>query len=45
MWRFVQEWLDLLAVIPLPVLATRAEQLDAVWLQPVEDALSRRLGG
>jgi len=45
MWRFVQEWLDLLAVIPLPVLATRAEQLDTVWLQPVEDALSRRLGG
>lgn len=43
MWRFVQEWLDLLAAVPLPVLATRAEQLDRVWLQPVEDALARRL--
>lgn len=45
MWRFVQEWFDLLAASPLPVLATRAEQLDQVWLQPVEDALGRRLGG
>ncbi|MDX1600550.1 MAG: aminoglycoside phosphotransferase family protein [Anaerolineales bacterium] len=45
MWRFVQEWFDLLAASPLPVLATRAEQLDQVWLQPVEDALNRRLGG
>lgn len=44
MWRFVQEWLDLLAAVPLPVLATRAEQLDRVWLQPVEEALDRRLG-
>lgn len=44
MWRFIQEWLDLLAAVPLPVLATRAEQLDRVWLQPVEDALTRRLG-
>lgn len=45
MWRFVQEWFDLLAASPLPVLATRAEQLDHIWLQPVEDALARRLGG
>jgi hypothetical protein len=44
MWRFIQEWLDLLAAAPLPMLATRAEQLDRVWLQPVEDALIRRLG-
>ncbi len=44
MWRFVQEWFDLLAASPLPVLATRAEQLDQIWLQPVEDALARRLG-
>jgi hypothetical protein len=45
MWRFIQEWLDVLAAIPLPVLATRAMLLDEIWLQPVEDALSRRLGG
>lgn len=44
MWRFVQEWFDLLAASPLPLLATRAQQLDQVWLQPVEDALARRLG-
>lgn len=43
MWRFVQEWLDLLAAIPLPILATRAEQLNIVWLQPLEDAVERRL--
>ncbi len=44
MWRFVQEWFDLLAASPLALLATRAEQLDELWLQPVEDALARRLG-
>ncbi len=44
LWRFLQEWLDVLAAIPLPVLATRAELLDDIWLQPVEDALIRQLG-
>lgn len=45
MWRFLQEWLDLLAASPDPVLAMRAEQLDHVWLRPVEAAVSRRLSG
>jgi len=45
MWRFIQEWLDLLAAMPEALLLTSAEQLDRVWLDPVEAALRRRLGG
>lgn len=43
MWRFLQEWVDLLAASPDPLLETRAEQLDQVWLNPVANAVSRRL--
>ncbi len=45
MWRFLQEWLDLLAATPEALLTTRAEQLDQVWLQPLKSAVARRLGG
>lgn len=44
MWRFIQEWLDLLAASPDPVLLTRAEHLEKVWLQPVLAAVEKRLG-
>ncbi len=44
LWRFLQEWLDLLAAIPEALLLTSAEQLDRVWLDPVEAAARRRLG-
>jgi hypothetical protein len=43
MWRFLQEWVDLLAASPDPILETRAEQLDDVWLEPVARAVSTRL--
>jgi hypothetical protein len=43
MWRFLQEWLDLLAAIPESLLAASADQLDTVWLEPVEAAAARRL--
>lgn len=43
MWRFLQEWIDLLAASPDPLLETRAELLDQVWLDPVIEAVSRRL--
>jgi hypothetical protein len=43
MWRFLQEWVDLLAASPDPLLETRADQLDQVWLEPVARAVSRRL--
>jgi len=45
MWRFLQEWLDLIAASPDPILEARAEQLDRVWLEPVLAAAKRRLGG
>lgn len=44
MWRFLQEWVDLLAASPNPILETRAEQLDLIWLHPVAEAVARRLG-
>lgn len=43
MWRFLQEWVDLLAASPDPILETRAAQLDEVWLEPVARAVSQRL--
>ncbi len=43
MWRFIQDWIDLLAVTPEPLLLTRAKQLESVWLIPVESAIERRL--
>ena len=45
MWRFLQEWVDVLAASPNPVLMMQAEQLDRVWLHPVAEAVERRLGG
>ncbi|MCJ7567047.1 MAG: aminoglycoside phosphotransferase family protein [Anaerolineales bacterium] len=43
MWRFLQDWVDLLAVTPEPLLLTRAKQLESVWLEPVERAIEKRL--
>jgi hypothetical protein len=41
MWRFLQEWLDLIAATPEPLLATRAQQLERIWLGPLGQALDR----
>jgi hypothetical protein len=43
MWRFMQEWFDLLAASPEPVYAASEEQLEKVWLIPVSEAVNRRL--
>lgn len=43
MWRFMQEWYDLLAASPEPVYAASEEQLEKVWLIPVTEAVKRRL--
>ena len=43
MWRFIQEWLDLLAASPEPLLQTRMTQLDEVWLNPIRQAIRRWL--
>ncbi len=43
MWRFIQEWLDLLGASPSALIEARAELLEDVWLGPVRDAVSRRL--
>lgn len=44
MWRFLQEWVDLLAASPPTLWEMQAEQLDQVWLRPVAAAVERRLG-
>jgi hypothetical protein len=44
MWRFLQEWLDLIEASPEPILEARAALLETVWLQPVLNAIERRLG-
>jgi thiamine kinase-like enzyme len=44
LWRFIQEWVDLLAVIPGPLIETWFARLESVWLDPVRQAAERRLG-
>lgn len=43
MWRFMQEWFDLLAASPEPLYAASEERLEKVWLVPVSEAVNRRL--
>jgi hypothetical protein len=43
MWQFLEEWIDVLAASPDAVLRSRADELDARWLQPVALAVDRRL--
>jgi hypothetical protein len=43
MWRFLQEWIDLLAASPEALLLASAEQLNKVWLDPVRTAVLKRL--
>lgn len=43
MWRFLQEWMDLLAASPITLLETRSEQLERVWFEPLSQAVARRL--
>jgi aminoglycoside phosphotransferase (APT) family kinase protein len=44
MWKFLQEWLDLLAASPPTLLQVQGPQLDQIWLRPVAEAIDRRLG-
>lgn len=43
MWRFLQEWVDVIAVTPEPLLTTHEELLENLWLNPVAEAVDRRL--
>ena len=43
MWRFMQEWLDLLAAMPAALVEARAPLLDEIWVRPVTEAIERRL--
>lgn len=43
MWRFLQDWMDLLAASPDKLLESMVKQLEQVWLEPVSEAVKRRL--
>lgn len=43
MWRFLQEWMDLLAASPTTLLETRSELLERVWFEPLSQAVTSRL--
>ena len=45
MWRFLQEWMDLLAASPTTLLQTRSELLEQVWFDPLAEAVTKRLLG
>jgi hypothetical protein len=44
LWRFLQEWVDLLAASPDALLGASTQALDRLWLDPVADAVAARLG-
>lgn len=43
MWRFLQEWVDVIAVTPEALLTTQEKLLEQLWLNPVAEAVGRRL--
>jgi hypothetical protein len=43
MWRFLQEWVDVIAVTPEPLLMTQENLLEQLWLVPVSAAVKRQL--
>jgi hypothetical protein len=43
MWRFLQEWVDVIAVTPEALLTTQEKLLEQLWLKPVAEAVRRRL--
>jgi hypothetical protein len=43
MWLFLVSWLDTLASTPGPLLDTRMQQLEDLWLQPVHSCVNRHL--
>jgi hypothetical protein len=44
MWRFLQEWVDLLAASPDALLGASTEALERLWLEPVSEVVTSRLG-
>jgi hypothetical protein len=43
LWIFLVNWVDTLASTPDPLLGTRMEQLETLWLQPVREIVANRL--
>jgi hypothetical protein len=43
MWRFLQEWVDVIAVTPEALLTTQERLLETLWLKPIDEAVKRRI--
>jgi hypothetical protein len=43
MWRFLQEWVDVIAVTPEALLSTQEQLLEQLWLKPVSEAVQHRI--
>ncbi len=43
MWRFLQEWVDVLAASPDALLGASTQALERQWLEPVARAVAVRL--
>jgi hypothetical protein len=43
MWIFLVNWLDTLVSTPHPLISTRIEQLEDIWLEPLRAAVRNRL--
>lgn len=44
LWVFLMNWLEVLANTPTPLLETRYQQIEQIWLQPVRQAVETLLG-
>jgi hypothetical protein len=45
LWIFLTDWVDLLAQIPTSILETRQTDIESIWLEPVNEAVSHWLRG
>jgi hypothetical protein len=45
LWNFMINWVDMLVNIPTPLLQTQYLHLRSLWLDPVSEAVNRRLPG
>lgn len=43
MWIFLTNWIDLLASTPAPILETRMQQLEDIWIRPLIDSTNQYL--
>jgi len=45
MWTFLADWIDILANTPASILGTQQQQLEYLWINPIQEAIRRRFPG